>query len=165
MNYNELSNEEKGREMLHKKGALGHLEGFAEYENRQERAGKSNEYGSRMHKIVSAAMDHANDNFKDTVLMTDFDIKSLRTWPDGEQIDPEELKDMIKVNGGYLDVMIDRECEDMETGEPKLNDDSPLSLRGAEFEQGELILITETGVYSTVNFNAFEHDRDYGIER
>ena len=159
-------NSDYGREDdLRKFGRLSGTGGFEEFAERSNgKRYEPIEYTPRMQNLVSAAINHAEENYKNITLISEIDMKTLRTWPDGEYIDPEELKDMIRESGGYLDIMVERTCEDLETGEPKLNDASPLSLRGAEYEQGELILITETDVYTTVNFNEFEHDRDYDRE-
>lgn len=158
MKYNEFDNDERGRDALNNLGHLGGTEGFEEYASYGKSDGPVN-YDKRMQNLVAAAISHAEENYKNVTMIKEIDLKSLRTWPDGDYINPEELKDMIRENGGYLDIMVDRECEDLETGEPKLNDNSPLSLRGAEYEQGELIMITATDVYTTINFNEFEHDR------
>ena len=161
MNNNNFDYEEIGRDALHNKAKLDSTGGLVEHEARKEMEGvEPREYNEpRIKRLVAAAINHAEEEYKNMTLITSMDITSLKTWPNGERINPEDLKDMIRANGGRLDIMVDRECEDMETGEPMLNDNSPLSLRGAEYEQGELILITTTNVYATVNFNDFEYDR------
>lgn len=147
--FDELMQEE-----IKRAGRVSATEGFQEKHSRRDYA------ESRLTGIVNAAVSHAEENYKSLTLMQEVDLNSIKTWPDGEHLDPDELKTAIRESGGRLAIMFDRESEDMETHDPSINDNSPIELIGAEYENGELILITDTNVYATLDFNDFERSLD-----